>query len=124
MSASLAAFIMSILRTLIPAAFEASKPTSQDGDRALESRGKLRASIRKTWGSKALILLLLPLALSGCLFTDTIYIPHGTPVRLRETVQNVKVWVLDKDGTPVASKMDLPEGWFVLPMPEENEGDK
>ena len=47
------------------------------------------------------------------------YIPHGTPVRLRETVEDVKVWVKDADGGPVAGKMDLPEGWYVLPDDSE-----
>ena len=47
-----------------------------------------------------------------------VYVPDGTPVRLREDVENVKVWVLGEDGKPVATKMNLPEGWFCLPMPE------
>jgi len=64
---------------------------------------------------KRLIPFLLPiLLLTGCgggtLFTRTIYVPHGTPVRLRETVKDAKVWVKDADGKPVAGKMDLPEG--------------
>ena len=50
---------------------------------------------------RKLIPFLLPILLltsgAGCgggsLFTRTIYVPHGTPVRLRETVKNVKVWV-------------------------------
>jgi len=73
---------------------------------------------------KHLIPFLLPiLVLTGCgggaPFTRTIYVPHGTPVRLRETVQDVKVWVKDADGTPVAGKMDLPEGWYALPVDDE-----
>jgi len=73
---------------------------------------------------KRLIPFLLPiLLLTGCgggtLFTRTIYVPHGTPVRLRETVKDAKVWVKDADGKPVAGKMDLPEGWYALPMPED-----
>jgi hypothetical protein len=46
-------------------------------------------------------------------------VPDGTPVRLRETVKDAKVWVKDADGKPVAGKMDLPEGWYALPMPED-----
>jgi hypothetical protein len=73
---------------------------------------------------RKLIPFLLPiLLLTGCgggtLFTRTIYVPHGTPVRLRETVKDAKVWVKDADGKPVAGKMDLPEGWYALPMPED-----
>jgi hypothetical protein len=73
---------------------------------------------------KRLIPFLLPiLLLTGCgggaPFTRTIYVPDGTPVRLRETVKDAKVWVKDADGKPVAGKMDLPEGWYALPMPED-----
>ena len=68
---------------------------------------------------KRLIWFLVPiLLLTGCA-VRTIYVPHGTPVRLRETVENVKVWVKDADGQPVPGRMDLPEGWYALPMPEE-----
>jgi hypothetical protein len=62
---------------------------------------------------KRLIPFLLPiLLLTGCV--RTIYVPHGTPVRLRQTVKDVKVWVKDSGGEPVAGKMDLYEGWYVL----------
>jgi hypothetical protein len=67
---------------------------------------------------KRLIPFLLPiLLLAGC--TRTIYVPHGTPVRLRETVKDVKVWVKDADGEPVAGRMDIYEGWYALPMLED-----
>ncbi len=68
---------------------------------------------------RKLIPLLLPLVLlTGC-GVRTIYVPHGTPVRLRETVKDVKVWIKDTDGQPVAGKMDLPEGWYALPVDDE-----
>ena len=67
---------------------------------------------------RKLIPFLLPiLLLPGC-GVRTIYVPHGTPVRLRETVEDVKVWVKDADGEPVPGRIDLPEGWYALPMPE------
>ncbi|MCJ7543260.1 MAG: hypothetical protein MUP47_01635 [Phycisphaerae bacterium] len=56
--------------------------------------------------------------LRGC-STRMIYVRDGEPVPLRETVRSAKVWVLDADGKPVAGIMDLPEGWYVLPMPRE-----
>ena len=73
---------------------------------------------------RKLIPFLIPILLltgcgSGSLFTRTIYVPHGTPVRLRETVEDVKVWVKDADGQPVAGRMTLYEGWYSLPMPED-----
>ena len=40
--------------------------------------------------------------------------PDGTPVRLRETVRNAKVWVLDAHSEPVPGEMDLPEGWYCI----------
>ena len=73
---------------------------------------------------RKLIPLLIPILLltgcgSGSLFTRTIYVPHGTPVRLRETVEDVKVWVKDSGGEPVAGRMDLAEGWYALPLEGE-----
>ena len=47
--------------------------------------------------------------------------PHGTAVRLRETVKDVKVWVKDTDGKAVPGRMNLPEGWYVLPVSESDE---
>ena len=72
---------------------------------------------------RKLIPFLLPILLltSGAGCVRTIYVPHGTPVRLRETVHNAKVWVKDADGEPVAGRMDIPNGWYALPMPEEGE---
>jgi len=51
----------------------------------------------------------------GCA-TRTVYVPHGQAVRLRQPVKNVKVWVKTKDGSTEPSKMDIPEGWFCLPL--------
>jgi len=54
---------------------------------------------------KRLIWFLLPiLLLAGCA-VRTVYVPHGTLVRLRETVKDVKVWVKDTDGQPVVVRL-------------------
>ena len=67
---------------------------------------------------RKLLPFLLPiLLLTGCV--RTIYVPHGTPVRLRETVKDVKVWVKDAGGEPVAGRMDLPEGWYAVELDDE-----
>ena len=67
---------------------------------------------------RKLLPFLLPiLLLAGCM--RTVYVPHGTPVRLRETVKDVKVWVKDADGEPVAGRMDIYEGWYALPLEED-----
>ena len=69
---------------------------------------------------KRLIPFLLPIMLStGCV--RTVYVPHGTPVRLRETVRDAKVWVKDADGRVVGGRMDLPEGWYALPDDGEDQ---
>jgi len=70
---------------------------------------------------KRLIWFLVPiLLLAGCA-VRTVYVPHGTPVRLRETIHDAKVWVKDAQGKPVAGRMDLPEGWFCLPVDDADE---
>jgi len=69
-----------------------------------------------------ILFLVSMVIIAGCTsFTRTIYVPDGTPVRLREEVHGVKVWVLGAGGKPVAGVMTLPEGWYCLPMPEEEE---
>jgi len=69
---------------------------------------------------RKLLPFLLPILLltSGAGCVRTIYVPHGTPVRLRETVKNAKVWVKDANGEPVPGRMDIPEGWYALPLEE------
>ena len=69
---------------------------------------------------KLSLMFLLSILLAGC-GVRTVYVPHGTPVRLRETITNVKIWVKDAEGDPVAGRMDLPEGWYCLALPEEND---
>ena len=105
-----------LLGVLLELFRQRAQPTSEDGDPDRETRDKLRAKVRKHW--LIALALLLPLAAMGC-GVRTIYVPHGTPVRLRETVKDAKVWVKDADGEPVAGKMDIPEGWYALPMPED-----
>lgn len=75
----------------------------------------LKRKLRKTAGSLVVLIFLV-----GCggMYT-TVYVPHGDAVRLRETVKDVKVWVKTKDGDTVPGKMDLHEGWYCLPMEDE-----
>ena len=104
--------ITAIIKVLVPWLARKSRPTAQDGDPDIQTRDKLRKKVRDFW--LVCFFLFLLSGTAGC--TRTIYVPHGTPVRLRETVRNVKVWVKDADGQVVAGKMDLPEGWFCLPV--------
>ena len=63
-----------------------------------------------------IILLGCLLIVGGCKYIQTVYVPHGQAVRLRETVKKVEVWVKTETGEIVPGKIDLPEGWYCLPM--------
>ena len=117
---ALAAILEVLLRALLPVLFERSKPTAEDSRAQAELRDRLRRRVRNTWGpgKLACLCLVVILLLPGC-GTRTIYVPPGEPVRLRETIRNAKVWVLDSSGEPVAGTMDLPAGWYCLPVPED-----
>jgi hypothetical protein len=112
----LVAIIEAILRALVPALIKASTPTAEDSRPQPQLRDRLRAKVRGAWAAGLVLLALLPVA--GCQ-PRTIYVAAGEPVRLRETIKGAKVWVLDKDGQPVAGRMDLPEGWYCLPDDKE-----
>jgi len=55
------------------------------------------------------------MTMSGCA-SRVIYVPHGEPVRLAESVKS-KVWVKDASGKVVRSqnRITLSEGWYALP---------
>lgn len=108
--------VVALLRAFLPAMIEAATPTAEDGYKAKDLRDALRDRVRGTWGKTAIVLALC-VVLASCA-TRTIYVPDGTPVRLRETVKGAKVWVLDKNQEPVATKMNIPEGWYTLPVPD------
>ena len=56
------------------------------------------------------------LPILGCGTSRVIYVPHGEPVRLAESVK-ARVWVKDSTGKIVRSnnKIIIPEGWYALP---------
>lgn len=66
--------------------------------------------------SRSIFMIASMLMIVGCGSTRVIYVKHGDPVRLAESVK-VKVWVADKDGKMVRSlnKVTLQEGWYALP---------
>jgi hypothetical protein len=105
----LAKLIVEVLKLLIPALFTR---TAEDAQPQPELRNKLNNTIKATW------CIFFCLLFIGC--TRTIYVPHGEPVRLRETITNAKVWVKDSDGNTIAGVLDLHEGWYCLPMTEDN----
>ena len=104
-----------VLGVLLELFQQRAQPTCEDSAVNYKLRDKLRTKVRKHW-----IILLVVLLLPGC-GTRTIYIPHGEPVRLRETIHNAKVWVLNENGKPVAGRMDLMEGWYCLDVSEDED---
>lgn len=111
--------VVAIIRALLPALFQSTKPTCEEARGEPELRRRLRDAIRRDWGpsAMALVLVLSLLTVTGCWQPRTIYVPHGRAVRLRRTIPNAKVWVRDADGKPAPGRMDLPEGWYCLPNP-------
>lgn len=63
-----------------------------------------------------LLIIICVILLCGC--SRVIYVPHGQAVRLRKTIEDVPIWVQTEDNKNVAGKMDLPEGWYCLPLDE------
>ena len=114
---ALITILVAVLQVLLPALFKASQKTAEDSAPQPELKKRLRARVRQTWA----VVLLCILFLSGCA-NHTILVPDGEPVRLRETIRNAKVWVMDANGKPTAGKMDLPAGWFCVSLPPEDEG--
>jgi len=116
----LVAILEALFRAILPALIKQSKPRAEDAARQPELRDRLRDRVRRTWPARgAAVLLALVLVFAAGCGTRTVYVPSGTPVRLRETVRGAKVWVLGADGNPVPGRMDLPEGWYCLEQPEE-----
>lgn len=112
----LIAILVAILQVLLPALFKATEKTAEDSAGQPELKKRLRARVRQTWAT--VLLLLCMLLFSGC-GARTIYVPDGEPVRLRETIHGAKVWVKDQHGQNVPGTMDLPEGWYALPLGDE-----
>ena len=117
----LAAIIAAVVQAIVAILAKRSQRTAEDGAESPELRARLHREVRRKWAGKTLpviAFLVVLLALPGC-GARTVYVPSGEPVRLRETVKGAKVWVLDTDGKPVAGTMDLPEGWYALPLDGE-----
>ena len=53
----------------------------------------------------------------------TVYVPDGSPVRIRTTLKNSPVWVMDENGLWIPGTVDIPEGWFALADPEDGTGE-
>ena len=89
---------------------KAVRPSCREADKREKLRKRLQEKVKKH-GWK--LLLLLCFLFTCCTsFSETIYVPAGTPVKLREDVK-AKVWVL-VDGEELPEEMVLKSGWFVL----------
>ena len=111
-------FLVSLIPAFVWALLRAPRHTAEDASPQQALRTRLQTKIRTTWNRSMLWPPLLLVMLPACA-TRTVYVPDGTPVRLRETVRNAKVWVLDARGEPVPGEMGLPEGWYCLPDERE-----
>lgn len=111
----LIAILSAFFKALLPWLARQARPTAESADPDRHTRDRLLDKVRKHWGKQLILFLIL--ALAGCV--RTVYVPHGTPVRLRETVRDAKIWV-KADGEVIEGRMDLPEGWYVLPVDWED----
>jgi len=115
-----------IVRAFLPAAFEtakeAARDTCEDARPQPELKARLQNRVRATWGRAGAVgaLALCALLAAGC-GTRAVYIQSGEPVRLRQPVKKAKVWVMDANGNPVPSRMTIPEGWYALEVPDDDE---
>ena len=120
---ALAPVIALVLGVLLDFFSKRAQPSAEDGDPDMQLRDRLRRRVRQHWPMVLVCVLALGSlsTTSGCgagaPFTRTIYVPDGTPVRLRETIHDAKVWVKDTNGQAVPGRMDLPEGWYAIPAP-------
>ncbi len=62
------------------------------------------------------VCLLALMSMSVSCASRVIYVPHGEPVRLAESVE-ARVWTVDASGKTVRSKnrITIHEGWYALP---------
>jgi len=62
------------------------------------------------------VFLIVCASMSVSCASRVIYVPHGEPVRLAQSVK-AKVWVVDAEGKTVRSnnRIIIHEGWYALP---------
>ena len=75
-----------------------------------------QAKMRKNNPILSAVFLLALMSMSVSCANRVIYVPHGEPVRLAQSVK-AKVWVVDASGKSVRSnnRIIIHEGWYALP---------
>ena len=75
-----------------------------------------QAKMRKNNPILSAVCLIALMSMSVSCASRVIYVPHGEPVRLAESVK-AKVWVVDSTGKTVRSnnRIIIHEGWYALP---------
>lgn len=106
--------IAALVKLFIPVIEDASKDTVIDAAPQGELKQRLQSQIKSAGWIAA---LMIGFSLSGC-GDRAILVPSGTPVKIRETIPQAKVWILDKQKRQVATKMDIPAGWYALSLSE------
>ena len=115
-------FVVAILKVVLPMLLNRKPDTCEDAQRQPELKKRLQDRVRAKFGALVVLLALSCVAVGGAGCTQqyrTVYIPSGEPVRLREPLKDVKIWTKDKDGNNIPGKVDIPEGYYVLPDDEE-----
>ena len=75
-----------------------------------------QAKMRKNNPILSAVFLLALMSMSVSCASRVVYVAHGEPVRLAESVK-AKVWVVDSTGKSVRSnnRIIIHEGWYALP---------
>jgi len=110
--------IAAIARVLLPAIINDDRLAMYDHDPGDSLRKRARDRVSRQWGALCVAGLCVVIG-GGCMFGPrAVYVHDGDPVRIRETVEDVPVWVVGADGETIEpSTMDIREGWYALPIP-------
>lgn len=93
------------------------KPSAREGG----GKPELREALKSKLHNKLKIAVCAAfLCLVGCNATKTVYVPDGSPLRLREDIASAKVWVWVEDEKRwVVGELTIPEGWYCLELSED-----
>jgi hypothetical protein len=93
-----------------------TKPEMTDGKTNDKIKQAGASKIKHTPPKTPCIALFLVTLLLGC--NQTVYVPDGAVVRLRQNVTAVDVWVQTESGW-IAGNLTIPEGWYAMPLTDK-----